>query len=289
VPVDILQGKHFDVTDARVEREISQWIREGLVWCVVMGTPCTPWSRARATGSAASPSHHAALACAHMSRRLLRLCRLHGVHVVVENPRSSGLWTWRPFARELSLLKAAFVDLHMCAYDAAWLKPTRLAGTLPGLSRMARRCPGGVKHVVLQGLVTAPDGKQRWRTSFAAAYPAAFSKHLAALLAESAPPASRRPPAEPRLLEWWERRLAKVTATETPSKLVAIANPSSRPRLGWEGSRKFWCGECVSKELEILKRHCRANRRARRSLAREAETQSSARATTRRRGPPEAA
>jgi hypothetical protein len=48
------------------------------------------------------------------------------------------------FARELRLLRAVSVDLHMCAYDAAWLKPNRVVGTLPGISRMERRRLVGV-------------------------------------------------------------------------------------------------------------------------------------------------
>ena len=239
VPIDILHC-HFDFTGARVEREIVKWIRSGRIRCVVMGTPCTPWSRARSTGSDSSSSHLAALKCAHFSRRLPYHCRQHRAHVVIENSRSPGLWTWRPFAHELRLLKATTVDLHMCAYDAAWMKPTRLMGTLPGLESLARRCPGNVKHVVLQGLVTGADGRKRWRTSFASAYPAPFSRALGRLLEATAPRRGLQRPAEATLSRWWELRLARAHGSgEEPASSVAVPALPRRPLLGWESSRCF--------------------------------------------------
>jgi hypothetical protein len=281
VPVDILHGRHFDVTCARVEKEIFQWVRDGRVWCVVMGTPCTPWSRARTTGSADSPSHLVALKCAHFSRRLLRLCRECGVHVIVENPRSSGLWGWRPFARELKRLRASTVDLHMCAFDAAWFKPTRLCGTVPGLELMGRRCPGGVKHVVLQGLVEDASGKKRWRTSFASAYPAAFSRCLAGVLAAVAPKGALRRATEPALSTWWERRLCRASKQPDPVRCVEVSRLPRKPYLGWESSRSHWCGQAVPEELEVLRAHCRANHATRHPVRGKAAEAGAAGATSR--------
>eukprot|EP00973_Karenia_brevis_P063126 8776197-Karenia_brevis.AAC.1 len=67
----------------------------------------------------------------------------------VENPATSRLWKWRPMAR---CLRNDISTTHdACAYGAAWKKPTTWKGNVPGLEKLSKRCPGNIKHVVLQG------------------------------------------------------------------------------------------------------------------------------------------
>eukprot|EP00972_Heterocapsa_arctica_P011901 1742192-Heterocapsa_arctica.AAC.1 len=74
----------------------------------------------------------------------------------------------------------------MCEFGAIYFKPTRLAGTLPGMESLSRRCCGGHYHEILQGTVKfiAADGSKvaAWRTSLAGAYPAPLCRTWAKLI-----------------------------------------------------------------------------------------------------------
>ncbi|CAK0872713.1 unnamed protein product, partial [Prorocentrum cordatum] len=53
-PIEISRGPHMDVTRQRTQRHIKGLVKQGLVWYLHLGTPCTTWSRARTTGSGAT-------------------------------------------------------------------------------------------------------------------------------------------------------------------------------------------------------------------------------------------
>ena len=94
----------------------------------------------------------------------------------------------------------------MCAYGAAWLKPTTVVGTLPGIANLERRCPGGLRHVILQGTVTfVENGKKEncWRTSLAGRYPPRLCRAWAAIADAAAPASARADGGEAPLSEWW--------------------------------------------------------------------------------------
>lgn len=61
--------------------------------------------------------------------------------VVVENPRDMGdhpsVWLVPPLKEFFDAIGATWVDTHLGAWGASYLKPTTLVGTLPGLRRLA--------------------------------------------------------------------------------------------------------------------------------------------------------
>ena len=59
---------------------------------------------------------------------------------------------------------AIFVRYDTCAYGKANKKPQQLAGTLPGLLELGRRCVcAAVPHEILCGKVRV-DGRWFWKT-----------------------------------------------------------------------------------------------------------------------------
>ncbi|CAK0840824.1 unnamed protein product, partial [Prorocentrum cordatum] len=142
-PVDRINAEYFDVTRAPVADAIVQWILCGSIWAVALGTPCARWSAARRGGEMADSAASASgLACAKFSRRVVRACLDAGAQFVIENPRSSHLWSWPPLESLLRRAAAVRVKLDMCAFGAAWKKPTLLVGNLHGLARMEARKEG---------------------------------------------------------------------------------------------------------------------------------------------------
>ena len=70
------------------------------------------------------------------------------------------------------------VDFDWCRFGRPWRKRTRLAGTLPGLATLGRRCEGGHEHVILQGNTTDQHGRSVPRTALAAEYSPEFAQEL---------------------------------------------------------------------------------------------------------------
>ena len=113
----------------------------------------------------------------------------------------------------------------MCAFGAPFEKPTVVAGSAPGLAGLARRCPGGHEHVLLQ--VSGPDGS---RTAAAASYHPTFPREPP-LAAPGGPTggdlARRRAPRRqgvawgsgggPRVGVWLRARCAIGVASVAPS------------------------------------------------------------------------
>lgn len=93
------------------------------------------------------------MSLALFSSEVCRACVERGAYFIVENPASSRLWESPPIADIMQQPEVCDVVFHACQFGSSSLKPTRLAGTLPGLSSMGLRCQGGHEHVVLQGCV----------------------------------------------------------------------------------------------------------------------------------------
>jgi hypothetical protein len=257
-PFEILSGKQFDLLDDKIFGEVCRWVRSGRVWAIHFGTPCSRWSTARTTGKAGGTVDQLGMACALRTVSLLRLCRRHQVVWTLENPASSGLLTWKPFARQVVLQGATSQVAHMCAYGAAFKKPTAIVGTLPSLDGFARHCPGGLRHVQLQGTVTIENEvgrKSHWRTSLAGAYPPQFCRDLATRYAAAAPPRSFVLPGEPTLSDWWERSLVAAGGLEQPRRCVGTPALRADQLLEWEDCVKQWGGLPVAEERLVAKAH----------------------------------
>lgn len=111
-----------------------------------------------------------------------------GIPCVIENPATSLLWLTLPASRLLK--KFQYIDIDMCAFGAAWKKPTRLCYANCDLSSLgARRCRmrgglcgfSGVHHQVLTGR-SGPTGGLN--TSGAGCYPKMLCSETAKLLFE---------------------------------------------------------------------------------------------------------
>ncbi|CAK0901720.1 unnamed protein product [Prorocentrum cordatum] len=95
------------------------------------------------------------------SCRLLRACRQRGVMVSVENPASSGIWSYEPLKRELQKCSCSPVRYDACRYGAPFKKPTRFFTNAVSLGALERRCNCRVPHEILEGKVKVecPSGK----------------------------------------------------------------------------------------------------------------------------------
>ena len=235
VPCELANGNWFNLTCVRVQNLILRWIFEGRIWYVHLGTPCTRWSVAR---SALCPEPVGGLAAARFTVRVVEACRKARVFYGIENPRSSRLWGWAPLVRALRRSGGFWVDFPQCAYGTPYQKPTRLATNLPALAALTRRCTCGRHAEYLQGLARI-DGRWTWKTSLASAYPPAFCRSYAGLLAAVAPARARRGPSEPLLSQRWERLLAASVGARPQQHLVAPSCPL-RYRLPWRGAERRW-------------------------------------------------
>ena len=182
-PMDICDGVHGDLFCKGIERQLLRWIATGRIFHIHFGTPCIIWSTAT---PAASKSEHADLGmrAARVTMMLVNACLKHNVFFTIENPAHSGLWKWGPMQRLLSRSSVANVYIDVCMYGAAYKKPTRLVGTLPGPATLGRTCGGGHYHERLSGTVcTSRDGvtQKGWRTSFASAYTPRLARAIARL------------------------------------------------------------------------------------------------------------
>ena len=199
-PWDILQGTHFDLTKVRNQRRLFRLLSSGHVFLVWFGTPCTTFSVARAPlRDADDPSKPReglserdlaqfwdGTILAEVTARAIIIAHIAKAFYVVENPFSSGLWRFPPVERALRATSAVFIRTVYCAWGEKWIKPTGLAGTLPGLETLSRDCSGrsnccqfsGRPHIKLRG--RAPDG--RWWTKVAEPYPVSFCHACADLI-----------------------------------------------------------------------------------------------------------
>ena len=121
---------------------------------------------------------------------------------VVENPESSSMWLYPKLAQMLLITRATFVVTHYCQWlseeefecDLPWLKPTVLAGTLPGLRSVGRQCSArGLCerwHRPHRALVGKRKNGEFW-TRFAEPYPKALCNALADLFVAALATANR--------------------------------------------------------------------------------------------------
>ena len=119
---------------------MKHWVRTGRVWCVPLGTPAP--LGVRRTRTIASSGKLRGMQLASFPAWLIRLCKQKGVHVVLENPKSSGLWAFPPVARALAYANSQPVHLDMCRFGASYMKPISLHIIIPGAEVLGLRCRG---------------------------------------------------------------------------------------------------------------------------------------------------
>ena len=154
-------SQEFDLTEPCTQRVILSWIRDGRIWCVWLGTPCSVWCIARrgvCNQTKAEAKDRLGILFAMFSVEVIETCLEHGIVFALENPATSRLWCFPPMTRALSDSRVKQVTFHACRFGAASKKPTMIAGTLPGLCELGKLCHGTSTkhmHVKLSGTVTA--------------------------------------------------------------------------------------------------------------------------------------
>ena len=198
VEIEILKCANYDVSQRPVQELILKWIRQGKVWGLHLGTPCTIWSiaRTRVANSAKNrKKERLGRMFAAFTVQVCELCAKVGIPWSIENPKTSKIWNG-PLLRLHSIPGAAEVFYDSCMYGSQFKKPTKLLTTFSSLSLLARQCDGRHEHVLAQGSVKVllPGGKSKWinRTTLAGAYEPLLCRKWAKLISRSAPPSAAK-------------------------------------------------------------------------------------------------
>ena len=121
---------------------------------------------------------------------IFRLCRLHNVPFIWENPFSSYMWDMPRARAVLSWKGVEDVEVHYCGFGMPWKKPTRfrcfgIPGARSFFGRVCRSDPcffSGLPHQRLTGL----DPHGVFWTLRACAYPWELCERLAAAIVSAA-------------------------------------------------------------------------------------------------------
>ena len=194
--IDIVKhGEICNLECPAIQRRILQWIGDGRIWCVWLGTPCSVWCIARKgvrNVHSAETKDRLGVKFALFSAEVVRACLHRRVYFAVENPQTSKLWKFGPMERALSDPRVNKMMFHACAYHAESKKPTVFMGTLPGMNSLMRRCPGtsaththtrlcGTTKGMFNGML-----QQVSRTALAGSYAKDLCLAIARLIAKAA-------------------------------------------------------------------------------------------------------
>ena len=239
--MDIAHGPFHDLTDPVIEALVRKWIVSKKLWCIWFGTPCTWKSVARTTRNVNAQNMKQGEACARATIRLIECAHRHGVHYIIENPQSSGLWSWPPMQRRLRRTGAVRVSRPFCFDGTPYQKYTSLCGTVPNLCTLEAKCRCSLPHEHLQGMVLMPQPgtkpKWVWKTTLAGRYPPALCRRVANLLAACAPDGGLRAVGEPVIARHWLAELGNAIG----SGPVATPVPTCPRRCvcEWAGALDF--------------------------------------------------
>ena len=195
--VEVGKGHQFDMLRPTSQQIILDLIRDGRVWAVHFGTPCTVWSRARHNLKnlrRARQKEAAGVALALFTARAIRLCIACNVFFSLENPQTSRLWEFGPIHDILKNPKTHFFVLHMCGWGTPYKKPTAILTNMLALKQLIRKCTRDHEHVALRGSErVVVDGKvcNRNRATGAGAYPPLLCDAWARVLQAQGPVGSQ--------------------------------------------------------------------------------------------------
>ena len=191
------KGRQFDMLRPSSQKIILDTIKDGKVWAVHFGTPCTVWSRARhnlRNLRRARQKEAVGVALALFTARAIRLCIACNIFFTLENPQTSRLWEFGPIHDLFRNPKTHFFVLHMCGWGAPYKKPTGILTNMTALERLVRKCTRDHEHVALRGterVVLDGQLRTRNRTAGAGAYPPALCDAWAQILKAQSPPEGR--------------------------------------------------------------------------------------------------
>lgn len=198
----------LDLTKKKHQALVLDWIRHSLCCYVHMGVPCGTASRAREIRmskkrhgprplrSVVFPDGIPGLkrldllrtALANVlydfSSKIIFECQKCNVWWTIENPSNSLFWQTSfslKVAKTLPALSA--VSLQNCAYGGSRPKWATICGSLPGLSKLAKTCPGNHKHAPW-GLLKVRSHVQ-FATATEAEYPTKLCQAIAGVVQEA--------------------------------------------------------------------------------------------------------
>ena len=204
ITVDREQQFGVDTTHMAIRTLILTWLRSGELDGLFLGAPCDTFSQASTRprlrslefplgkpGLSAANKHkvHNGNACLSFSCNLIRECRRLNVPVIMENPRTSYIWTGKTRKRLLQF--AQMYTTHYCMFNMPWQKPMRFASwnciDTRRLSRICRPIGGCCQkthepHQVLSGW--SKYHEKRW-TRVAEPYPWPLTRLIANVLLDS--------------------------------------------------------------------------------------------------------
>ena len=243
VPLDNALGERpwADVTDPRVSAIIMACIDNGLIWYIHMATECKMWSAARSTGSAVQDTK-VVLFTESVLERIAGFNRLarpwqHRIHVSLENPKGSLLYSLRRIRDAMEALQMFPIIFSCCAFGASYQKNTEVWTTIAGMKPLGRSCKDVAKHVhdKLEGKVVLGDGNTAWKTSLAAAYVPDLCRAWAECLSKAAPASAKGGhDLSPAWQEWFMKATGcKDTYLDTPTCPKYFVSP-------WRGLELVW-------------------------------------------------
>ena len=243
VPLDNALGERpwADVTDPRVSAIIMACIDNGLIWYIHMATECKMWSAARSTGSAVQDTN-VVLFTESVLERIAGFNRLarpwqHRIHVSLENPKGSLLYSLRRIRDAMEALQMFPVLFSCCAFGASYQKNTEVWTTIVEMKSLGRSCKDVAEHVhdKLEGKVVLGDGNTAWKTSLAAAYVPDLCRAWAECLTKAAPASAKGGrDLSPAWQEWFMKATGcKGTYLDTPSCPKYFVSP-------WQGLELVW-------------------------------------------------
>ena len=161
---------------------------------ISLGTPCSVWCIARRNVqrvAQAEAKDRLGVIFAVFSAEVIETCLAHNVLFALENPQTSRLWHFPRMAQALSDSRVNQVMFHACMFGAQSKKPTTVAGTLPGLCELHRKCDksDNHQHERLSGRTTCTfHGKTGSvsRTAISGAYTNRFCAEISRLIEQAA-------------------------------------------------------------------------------------------------------
>ena len=113
--------------------------------------------------------------------KFIDLCIEFKVPIVIENPLTSRLWLYPPFASRMQSGCQLVVFDH-CQFGSEYRKPTQLACWNVDLSHLARRCcprEGSCDQTCKPHVILSGASKGEFKTSWGSPYPLGFATAIA--------------------------------------------------------------------------------------------------------------
>ena len=177
-PIDLSASQHYNLADVRLLEWVMEMIRCRRIRSLMLEPPCTSFSPARHPMlrsyteplgfDRSEPQTWIGNRMAFFSFVLMKWCRFHFCTCLLEQPRRSKM-CWTKFWRRL--LEGGFDEsiIASCCFGSPHQKEFRMLHWGLSSAKLTARCPGGHRHIKIEGKYTKPS----------AVYVDGLGKHLA--------------------------------------------------------------------------------------------------------------